>query len=216
MNHPYRASLSNALVASLQSSQQTVNQRLASLQAEHALESTPGKPAIAGRSPGMGQGSMTEQTIQNLALSLGLNPLRMDTRSQPTPNDLAYAIIPNEETFYATGPVDTVSTVMSKAGASVLIVEHDGQSLSPPELDEMLTKRTLQGVDLGGTVVLVNVTLRPGQSLEEAGLPASALEATRLEPVLDSTDLALKDLLASRRETSSETIVARQSTPKVN
>lgn len=69
--------------------------------------------------------------------------------------------------------------------------------------------------DLGNTVVLVNVTLRSGQSLKEAGLPNSALEATQLAPVLDNTDLALKDRLASRRE-GEPVVVARQVAPKIN
>lgn len=202
---------------SCQSESKSESQRLSTLQADQSVTSTPGPAALATRNAGLGQGSMTEQTIQNLALSLGLNPLRMDSKAQPTPNDLAYAVIHNEEQFYATGPGGNMVKVMSRAAAAVLVVEHDGQTLSPPDLDEILSKRRFQGTDLGNTVVLVNVTLRAGQSLTEAGLPASALEATQLEPVLDNTDLALKDLLASRREGTGEPVtVARQTTPKIN
>lgn len=214
MNHVFRNQLSNALVAFMPTSGSVLLQQL-ELRREMKLPPTievprsqeqfrtiPRQPtvAVAARAPGLGQAAMIEQTLQNLALSLGLKALNMNISERaPDSTDLAYLTVQNrEETYASEGHVKNQTSFLSKAGASVLIVEHNANEPCPPGLESLVTDKKLGQQSLKSTFVLVNATVGPGQSLADSGLPEAVLQKSLPLPAV--TDPSVTDLLAQRRQ----------------
>lgn len=214
MNHEFRNRLGNALIAFMPT-QGDVTLRRLELREELRIPPTvstprfqdpsqkiPSQPtvAIASGLAGMGRGAMIEQTLQNLALSLGLTPLNMNTaKRDPEQTDLAYFTVENEERTYAGEEyVQNKTQLLGKAGASVLIVEHNANNPCPAGLETLVVEKTLGAHPLKSTFVLISATVSPTQSLADGGISETVLQNSLcLPPVMDPS---VTDLLAQRRQ----------------
>lgn len=221
MNHEFRNELSNALVASMPTEGHVALRQL-ELREELKIPVTVGAPlseepsstlprqstvAIASGLAGMGRGAMIEQTLQNLALSLGLAPLNMNTAERdPEHTDLSYFTVQNEERTYAGEEyVQNKVSLLGKAGASVLIVEHNAHNPCPAGLETLVREKTLGAHFLKSTFVLISATLSPTQSLADGGFSETVLRhSLLLPPVMDPS---VTDLLAQRRQDQAKALV---------